>query len=190
MTNEQWIDERAGEVRESIRQIEQLKSELEYLQIGWRPPDGGWSIGQVFEHLIMTDKPYNEQLPRLAATAKRGGAPWKPTMMGGFVTRAVMPQAPRKIKTAKGFQPAPEPRANVIDEYLALRRDLLTKMESLKGVDLNRTRMKSPVMGLIRYNVGDALMILTQHTQRHLQQIERNRKHPDFPKAGGPGAFK
>ena len=57
-----WLGERAREVRASIEQIERLRTELGYLQLGWRPPDGGWSIAQVFEHLIAADASY---LPRM-----------------------------------------------------------------------------------------------------------------------------
>jgi hypothetical protein len=178
----EWLNERAREVRASIDSIKTLRDQLEYLQIGWRPPEGGWSIGQVFEHLILTDQPYLELIPPLLEKAQRGDAAWKPSMMGGFITRAVSPGTARKIKARKGFQPGPEPRANVIDEYIEVRERLLPLIEQAKGVDLNKASMKSPVMGLIRYNLGDAFMILTKHTQRHLQQIERVRNHPQFPK--------
>ena len=56
-------------------------------------------------------------------------------------------------------------------------------MESAKGIDLRRNKVTSPVSKLIRINLGDALLILVVHSQRHLQQIARVRAHPDFPKA-------
>jgi hypothetical protein len=179
---DEWLNERAREVRASIDSIKALRDQLEYLQIGWRPPEGGWSIGQVFEHLILTDEPYLELIPPLLAKAERGSADWKPSLMGGFITRAVSPETPRKVKALKGFQPGPEPRANVIDEYIKVRERLLQIIEQSKGVNLNKARMKSPVLGIMRYNLGDAFMILTRHTQRHLQQVERVRNHPEFPK--------
>jgi hypothetical protein len=181
VTNEQWLDERANEIRASIAELERLRDSLAYLQIGWRPPEGGWSIGQVVEHLILTDQPYLADIARLLMHAKHGGGRWHQSMLGGFITRAVSPQAPRKAKAFKGFQPGPEPRAHVFDDYIEIRRALLPLIEQSKGVDLNRARMKSPVLGLIHYNLGDAYMILTRHTQRHLQQIERVRTHPQFP---------
>lgn len=179
--NDLWLDERAREVRASIEQLKTLDRELQYLQLGWRPSDGGWSIAQVIEHLILTDEPYVDIIPNLLPKAKRGDATWKPTIMGGFITRAVDPQSTGKVKARKGFQPGPEPRAHGIRDYIAIRERLLPIIEQLKGYDLNSIRMRSPVMGLIRYNVGDALMILTKHTQRHLQQIDRIRKNTEFP---------
>ena len=180
--NDQWLDERVREVRASIDAFRKLESELAYLQLGWRPPDGGWSIAQVVEHLILTDEPYVTRLPALLAKAPRGGAPYKPSLLGNFIISAVRPQQARKTKAFKGFQPGPEPRANAIADYIRIRERLADIMEQSKGLDLNRVKMKSPVMGLIRYNVGDAYVILTQHTMRHLQQIDRVKNQAAFPR--------
>jgi hypothetical protein len=182
-SNDAWLDERATEIRASNDEIRKLESELQYLQLGWRPPDGGWSIAQVFEHLILTDQPYVAIMSELLKNAKRGGSEYRPTMLGNFIINAVSPEATRKVRARPGFQPAPEPRANVVKDYLAIREEIVRLVERSKGVDLNRSKMKSPVMSLIRYNLGDAIMILARHTQRHLQQINRVRAHPDFPKA-------
>src|SRR5687768_17576314 len=177
-----WLEERKREVRENIDAVRRIQNELAYLQLGWRPPDGGWSIAQVLEHLIISDSLYYPQLRDLAANGKRGTAEWKPTITGGFIIRALLPTSARKTPAPQIFRPA-EPRANVVQDYIDLREELLQIIESMKGVDLRRNKVTSPVSKLIRINLGDALMILVVHTQRHLQQIARVRAHPDFPKA-------
>lgn len=181
-TNNQWLEQRAHDVEESIRRIRALRDELAYLQIGWRPPDGGWSIGQVFEHLILTDTPYLENMRAAMHGAQRGGVDWKPSFMGGMIIRAVSPEATRKTKAFRNFQPGPQPRANVIDEYLARREQLVALIGEARGIDLRATRMRSPIVRLVRLNLGDAIQIMVAHTQRHLQQVERVRRHPDFPR--------
>ncbi|HEX6560371.1 MAG TPA: DinB family protein, partial [Longimicrobiales bacterium] len=160
--------------------------ELEYLQLGWRPPEGGWSIGQVFEHLILTDTPYLETMQRALVGAKHGGGAWQPSFMGGMIIRAVDPGTARKSKAFKKHQPGPQPRANVIDEYLARREQLTDLIGAARGVDLRAVRMRSPIIGLVRLNLGDAIQIMVSHTRRHLQQIERLRQHPDFPSTTSP----
>jgi hypothetical protein len=180
MNNDQWLTERAREVRASIETIRGIRDELGYLQIGWRPPDGGWSIAQIFEHLIISDSLYLPTFRELIAKGARGGAPWHPSMMGGFIARAVAPTTPRKTPSPGVFRPA-EPRANVIDEYIKVREETARLMDAAHGLDLRRNRLSSPAAGLIRMNIGDAFMILVVHTQRHLQQIERVRDLPDFP---------
>ena len=93
-----------------------------------------------------------------------------------------MPTSTRKTPSPQIFRPA-EPRANVVEEYIKVREDLLLLMESAGGIDLRRNKLTSPVSKLIRINLGDAFLILVVHTQRHLHQIARVRAHPDFPKA-------
>jgi hypothetical protein len=177
-----WLDERARDVRESIDALRRIKTELAYLQLGWRPPDGGWSIAQVIEHLIISDSLYLPELREVIANGKPGTAEWKPTMTGGFIIRALQPTSTRRTPAPRVFRPA-EPRADVVDACIRVKEELAGLMESAKGVDLLRNKLHSPVSKLIRINLGDAFMILTVHTQRHLQQIARVRAHPDFPKA-------
>src|SRR5688572_10484254 len=110
MQNDQWLDERTREIRSSIEAIRRIRDELSYLQIGWRPPDGGWSIAQVFEHLIISDSLYLPKFRDLIETGVRGNTPWRPSLMGGFITRSVSPTTPRKTPSPGVFRPA-EPRA-------------------------------------------------------------------------------
>jgi hypothetical protein len=177
-----WLEDRKQDVRASIDAVRRIQNELAYLQLGWRPPDGGWSIAQVFEHLIISDSLYYPQLREIVQTGKRGSAEWKPTITGGFIVRALLPTSTRKTPAPQIFRPA-EPRANVVEDYINVREELVRIMDSAKGIDLRRNKVTSPVSKLIRINLGDAFMILVVHTQRHLQQIARVRAHPDFPKA-------
>lgn len=181
--NDAWLNERAREVRASMDAIRAIESGLSYLQIGWRPPTGGWSIAQVFEHLIISDTSYLPEMKRLIASGKRGTKPWQPTLAGRLLIKSLSPASERKVPAPRMYRPAAEPRANVVAEYLKVREETLSLIDAAKaaGTDLRRNRMSSPVLSLIRVNLGDAFMILVVHTQRHLQQIERVRSHADFP---------
>lgn len=184
-TNDHWLDDRAREMRDSLATIRRLQAELDDAQLWWRPPEGGWSIGQVFGHLVLVDKPYTSIVPEALTRAPRGGKPWKPSLIGRLVRHAVDPKSERRYRTGRGFQPGAQPRANAIADYIAIREELLRLVEQAKGVDLNRTRVRSPVSRFVRYNLGDAFLILVRHTQRHLQQAERVRSHAHFPKRTG-----
>lgn len=177
-----WLNQRVREMRESIDAVRRIQNELAYLQLGWRPPDGGWSIAQVLEHLIISDSLYLPELRDVVANGKRGSGEWKPTITGGFIARSLQPASTRRTPAPRVFRPA-EPRADVVEEYIRVREELLKLVEAAKGVDLRRNKLHSPVSKLIRINLGDAILILTVHTQRHLGQIARVRAHRDFPKA-------
>lgn len=177
-----WLHERAREVTESIEELRRIQNELAYLQLGWRPPDGGWSIAQVLEHLIISDSLYLPELREIVTNGKPGTGEWKSTITGGFIIRALQPASTRKTPAPRVFRPD-EPRADVVEACIQVKGALASLIEAAKGVDLRRNKLHSPVSKLIRINLGDAFMILAVHTQRHLQQIARVRAHPNFPNA-------
>ena len=142
-----------------------------------RPPTGGWSVSEVYEHLCITNDSY---LVMIAPLADRSGSPttvadaqWKPTLMGGFMTKQF--ESPRKIPAPRSYRPGPEAREGVVDAFIDRQRQLLDLLERTKHIDWSRTRLGSPVTKLIRFNLGDCFRILVAHTHRHLGQIERIR---------------
>jgi hypothetical protein len=59
--------------------------------------------------------------------------------------------------------------------------DLRRAVEGAISADLRRTRVVSPAASLVRLNLGDCFEILVSHADRHLGQVERIRKQPEFP---------
>lgn len=184
-----WLTDRIREVEDSIAIIKRDVASLEYLQLGWRPPEGGWSIAQVMEHLIITDESYLAVFDRILAAKPAHSAEeqWEPSLIGGFLTRSLKPGT-RKMTSPAVWRPAPEARADVVEEYIKVRQRLVEAMRQADGHDLRRTKLSSPAAKFIRMNLGDAFLTLVVHTQRHLQQIERIRAHADFPARSGSSA--
>lgn len=178
-----WLADRARDVRASITELRNKVGPLSYLQLGWQPSEGGWSVAQVVEHLIVTDQSYVEQLNRVLARAAQAPPEeeWRPSLIGGFLTRSQMPDSKTKMRTPARWRPGPEPRANALDEYVIVREQIVQLMKRADGKDLRRTKLSSPAAKWIRMNLGDAFMTLVVHTQRHIKQIERITKHPEFP---------
>lgn len=69
----------------------------------WAPLDGGWTIGQVFEHLVVTHESYHERLRALLARA-RAAAP----AAAAAATSAAAPAA------SSGAMAAPAPTTTAI----------------------------------------------------------------------------
>jgi hypothetical protein len=141
------------------------------------PPDGGWSVAQVFEHLCVANHSYLDgPLPAAIAKAKARGRtdkPWKPSFTGGWLTRMLV-EGTKPVTTPRLYRVG-SPRSNVVDEFLrtvARGRELMLDVD---GYDLG-VGLASPVTPLIRPNVGDALRILVVHAHRHLGQAERTRR--------------
>lgn len=166
------------------KRTRELCSGLSDAQLRWRPPDGGWSVGQVLEHLVRINEPY---IPRLTAALERGrqrasarGArPWKPTWLGGFIVRSQL--SSRKVKTRRRFDPEPDAGPGAAPRFLATIHALDERVQASDGADLN-VRFPSPVAAIFRPSIGDALVLLVVHAERHLHQIERILADPAFPR--------
>lgn len=180
--NHNWLDERAQDVRASIAALQRDVAPLTYLQLGWRPPTGGWSIAEVLEHLLLTDESYVHELRRVIAHARQATSPnWTPSWAGGILVRSLAPDNTRKYQAPTRWRPGPQPRAHPVQAYIALREELIELIRQADGKDLRRTKLSSPVSRLIRMNLGDAFMAMVVHTRRHLGQIERIKAQPEFP---------
>jgi len=156
-----------------------LEETTERAVLDWRPPDGGWSIGQVFEHLILANEDYLAAIQRALDTRSPDGrgtfaaTPWKPSLAGRLLVRSF--ESPRKSRAPTMWRPSPVARPNVIGEFLARQRRLAELIDRSTAFDWQRVRLASPVSSLIRMNIGDAFTILVTHAERHFRQIERIR---------------
>jgi hypothetical protein len=142
------------------------------------PPDGGWSVAQVFEHLCVANRAYLDgPLPNAVAKAVAEGprsGEWRPSFMGGWLTRMLI-EGTNPVRTPGKLRVGLEPRPNVVDEFLRSIAETRKLMLEADGHDL-RTSMRSPIVPLLRMNVGDAFRIVVVHAHRHLAQAERTRR--------------
>ena len=142
----------------------------------WQPPEGGWSAGQVFEHLCVANDSYLVALRRVLGSVQPttrsnvADREWRPSFAGRLLARSM--ESPRKLRAPKMYRPAPVPRPNVIGEFLTRQREIEQLIESSMAHDWRRLRLSSPVFGLIRMNVGDAFTVLVRHAERHFRQID------------------
>lgn len=136
--------------------------------------DGGWTIGQVFEHLIVANSLYYDAMEKaLARSEAAGSGEWRPTFFGKLLFDSLSPRATRKLRSPRVFRPGPAPRVNVVQSFLDSQERFRALARNASGRDLGRTRVPSPVNRLIRVNLGDAFRIIVVHEQRHFQQIRR-----------------
>ena len=177
------LDELAAVAAENAARIGAHARPLSEAQLRWRPPEGGWGIADVLEHLCISDDSYLVKLRALLPARASAAVPsgWSPTLAGRLLVGSL--RNPRKLPAPKMYRPPAAPRDHVLDDYLARARELGTLIERARGADLRRVRLGSPVLGLVRLNAGDALATLAWHARRHLGQMERVRAHTAFPAA-------
>jgi hypothetical protein len=153
-------------------------------QLAWSPPGGGWSVGQVLEHLVANNQSYfgpiEQHLAKVDRVAVSGeDATWKPTIVGNLLVRSL--QSPRKLPAPKLWQPGPSPRSRIADVFLDSMAQLGQLIERGRDRRWQAVRLRSPASALIRLNLGDVFLALVVHAERHLGQIDRIRTAAGFP---------
>jgi hypothetical protein len=180
----EYADLARAELGATDARLQALVSALGPRALGWKPPSGGWSIGQVLEHLVVSADADLGPMRRVMeqARAAPGADPlWRASLMGGFLARAL--RAPRKLPAPRRWVPSPTPRPQVLDTFRARLRDTAALLERARPLEWNRVRLASPVTRLVRLNLGDCFAVTIAHAHRHVGQIERIRNSAGFPTA-------
>jgi hypothetical protein len=155
-------------------------------QLGWTSTPGSWSIAQCLDHLTVSSagfNPYfNNALERGRKKAPTAGlVPYRPSFMGGWLIKQLVPEATRKVPAPKIFRPSDAPVPGAVEKFLKQQSEFLSYVRDTKGIDYNKTRLRSPVTPIVRYSLADAFVIIVVHNWRHLGQAQRMRDTPGFP---------
>jgi DinB superfamily len=165
---------------ESIAMRERLASLLRSLdasRLSEHPEPNGWSVGQVLEHLCVTDEvsvPLAEAVLRSARPD--AGAPareWKSTLIGGFIADSLRNKRP--LRAARVFRPGPTPRSGIVEKFLASELNFVNAMDAAGSFDWRALRVRSAALPrwAPKMNLGDGFRIHVIHVARHAKQIER-----------------
>ena len=153
---------------ETRRAFNQLSAE----QINWRPSKTEWSIGQVFDHLIISNRPYLTIIEEVRERRKRRRAwermPLLPRFFGKSLISTLRPDSGRKVKARPAFYPSTSHiSAEIITNFIEQQDRLLTLMEATRGLNLDGITITSPVVRFITYSLMDAYRIIVVHEQNH-----------------------
>jgi hypothetical protein len=164
----------------SHARIAELARPLDQDRLFGRPPDGGWSVGEVLEHLCISAEAYGPLLLGLLRRARSDAAApmreWTPTFFGKFLARSL--EAPRKIPSPKRVRPGASPRGGVVEQFLAQQLGFVARLDDAANFDWRALKLRSPlvprfVRPLATMNLGDAFLVEVVHVERHTRQIER-----------------
>jgi hypothetical protein len=165
------------EALDNHQRIAALARPLDPERLVRRPVPRGWSVGEVLQHLCLSDELYRKPLLALVNGARPdAGAPareWKSTFFGNLV--ASMLENPRKMRAPRVFQPGPAPQPGVVEDFLVRDSRMLALMEQSATLDWRALRMPSPALPIrfLKMNLGDVFRIHVVHVRRHLGQMER-----------------
>lgn len=158
---------------------------LDAAELVRRPAPGKWGVAHCLEHLALTLEMYEPYISgaieRAAAEGPPVPSPYRPGRLARWLIRAVGPggrpvPAPRIFRPAEGdgSPEAPERFAEMQSRYLDW-------LERADRVDLQSTKLRTPVSPILRLRLGVALELMLRHTDRHLAQAERARARTGTP---------
>jgi hypothetical protein len=165
----------------------ELFADLSDEQLNWTSHPDKWSIAQCLDHLATASQEFEQYF---AAAIKRGrekfpspsAVPYRPTFVGGWLARQLVPESSKKLPAPKLFRPSQSGVQGALEKFLEKQDRFLSFVRQAKGLDYNKTRLRSPVTPLMRYSLADAFVITVVHGQRHLAQARRMKDTPGFPK--------
>ena len=134
--------------------------------------DGGWSPAAVLDHLAVMNRLYLPHLERAIVSAEPSSRrDWKPTLGGRMLRWSVTTSV--KLRTPSLFKPN-DPRSDVgsLDRFLRSQEELLGVLERSAPLHWKSVQLSSPASKFVKLNLGDVLVVLADHVDRHLNQIE------------------
>ncbi len=153
-------------------------------QLNWKPAPQRWGVAQCLDHVITVNRLYLDRMREALPEARPAdpGRPFRPGPLGRRFAEALGPGAPRRMKTVRRFAPSASALpSGIVDDFTEQQLELEDVYGQALAVDLTRTRVASPASRLIRFRLGDILVLLANHQERHLGQAERVTKTDGFP---------
>ncbi len=156
-------------------------------KINWKPDSKTWSIGQCFEHLIVTNTLYFPNIQKVIDGTHHnnffGKIPFSTNIIAALMKNALNPDQKRKMKTFKIFEPsASNVSATIIEDFAENNRKLIEMIEACKSLELHKIKIAEPLSVALNLRLDDAFEALLMHEQRHFLQATRVLQMEIFPK--------
>jgi hypothetical protein len=191
MTTTQLLDEIRTLTNSNLAVIQKKIKYLNQTQVNWKPNETTWSINEIFAHLNEYAKFYHSTfIKRIEATrfkeprenfisSPMGRSAWKAMKLGKANN------VKRKFHAAKAYNPTMEKSlltGHDVESFSSNQLQLLEIVELATKVNIRRIKVPIPISKIIRLRLGDALLYVGYHNERHMQQALNLLNHRNFPK--------
>ena len=155
-------------------------------QVNWKPREGAWSIGQCFDHLVISNRPYVQIFDEILAGRRRQRVwermPLLPRLFGRVLINTLRPDSGRMAKARPAFNPSSSHFAPaIIATFLEQQERLRRLMEASRELDLDGITITSPVLRFVTYSLMDACRIIVVHEPNHVVQAMQVMESQGFP---------
>ncbi len=165
----------------------QIFGALSAEQINWKPDAKTWSVGQCFEHLIVTNNLYFPNIQKVIDGKHRNNffskIPFGVDLIAVLMKNSLNPEQKRKMKTFQMFEPAKSNISEtIIEDFIENQRKLIEMIEACKSFDVHKIKIAEPLSVALNLRLDDAFEILAMHEKRHFLQAERVMNLENFPR--------
>jgi len=187
-----WLFNEVATITE--RNIQLLKGKfgsLSKAQLNWKPSKNVWSIAEIFAHLNGYAAYYHpaffDKMTKTRFTTPKevfnssplGRSAWQSMKLGK------QQNVKRKFNTPKNYNPHLTNSlldGEELEQFLSRQYELLHVLEKAVAVNLRKVKVPISISKIIRLRLGDALLFVAYHNERHMQQAINLTKMPNFPK--------
>lgn len=188
----QWVLNEVATITEKNIQLLKTKfSAYSEKQLTWKPNEHTWSLVEIFAHLNEYAQFYHAAFfDRMEKTRFRtpkeqfvssplGRSAWQSMKLGK------QNNVKRKFNAPKAYNPVLHPEIvsdNEVNRLLASQNELLKVLEKSIEVNIRKVKVPISISKIIRLRLGDALLFVAYHNERHFQQAINLTKLAQFPK--------
>lgn len=188
----QLIDQLTEMTEQFGSEVKNEFSELSEEQILWQQNDRVWSIAQCFAHMnayfryyipVFNGKISNTRFKEPTDT-------FSSSPLGIAVYRQVklgkVKNVKRKLKSVKDYNPLINKSLsleNVREEYLSHLDEMKEVLNASRDINLRKTKCPLSLRPVVKLNLGDALIFIIYHNERHIEQARKVMHLRSFPTA-------
>jgi hypothetical protein len=178
------------QLAEIVQSLESAQSHLRRLtdklpEADWnrKPAANRWSAAECVEHLNLTARAYVPLLRDAVAGAgevrhslrkhyRHDPIGWFLSAMFGPLRRLGKFKVGR-VKTTPAFVPKPgRSRTEILSDFVRFQAELISLVRAADGLPIDDVKIVSPFGGRMRYSAYSALVVVSRHEHRHLEQAE------------------
>lgn len=150
-------------------------------QLRWKPAPGSWSIIECLQHLNLAEQFYIRQLQhhvgRIGVQQVSPADQVLESDLAGRTLRWIIdPQTTLKFPAPGVIRPrqaADLDVVNVLRQFVDLQTLLLTLLDKAVYLDWNGQKVPTLFGSWLKIKLGDAVLMLVAHTERHINQARR-----------------
>jgi len=145
-------------------------------EINKKPSPKSWSAAECIEHLNTYAAAYlaNTKILSPSATDIDRNKVYSPRFLPAKFIKAVGPDTKLKLKSIQiGSSYSSTIDISIIDQFIGHQKKFLEVLNQISFEDLKRIKVVSPFARLLKFQLGEMLLLTSYHQQRHLNQAER-----------------